>query len=125
MLKAYLPAFLWLLFITWLSVMPGVQLPSFHFFSMDKLAHAGVYGILTWLLLRGQLRIQKVSVTKSNEILILVLAALYGVLMECVQYLFIPGRFYEYDDMLANAFGVVVGWGFFRLSLKLSKKFTT
>ncbi len=125
MIKAYLPALLWLLFITGLSVMPGVQLPAFHLFSADKLAHAVVYGVLTWLLLRAYTRTRQAPLSFGKEIIVLCLSTIYGVFMEFVQYAFIPGRFYEYDDMLANAFGAVMGWLFFRLSLKMSNIFTT
>lgn len=113
MMKAYWPALLWLVIITILSVMPNVQLPSFNLFSMDKLAHAGVYGIFTWLLLRGY---EKFKGTPGNRIFIIItcISIFYGVLMEFVQFAFIPGRFYEIDDMLANAFGSIVGLAFFR-----------
>lgn len=125
MIKAYLPALLWLLLITGLSVMPGVQLPAFHLFSADKLAHAVVYGVLTWLLLRANTRTRQAPLSFGKEIVVLCLSTIYGVFMEFVQFAFIPGRFYEYDDMLANAFGSVMGWVFFRLSLKMSNYFTT
>ncbi|HOY03772.1 MAG TPA: VanZ family protein [Saprospiraceae bacterium] len=113
MIKAYWPAFVWLLVITGLSVMPGVQLPSFQLFAMDKLAHAFVYGVLTWLLLRANMR-----TNRWNELVIFCISTSYGVLMEFVQYAFIPGRFYEIDDMLANAFGCIIGWLCFRIALK-------
>lgn len=118
MIKAYLPALLWLLFITGLSVMPGVQLPAFHLFSADKLAHAVVYGVLTWLLLRAYTRTRQAPLSFGKEIIVLCLSTIYGVFMEFVQFAFIPGRFYEYDDMLANALGSVMGWVFFRLTFK-------
>lgn len=120
MIKAYWPAFLWLLVITGLSVMPGVQLPSFQLFAADKLAHAFVYGVLTWLLLRANTRLVPGRTNRWNEIIMLCISTSYGVLMEFVQYAFIPGRFYEVDDMLANAFGCIVGWLCFRIALKIN-----
>lgn len=118
MIKAYWPALLWLLFITGLSVMPGVQLPSFQLFSSDKLAHAVVYGVLTWLLLRAYYRSHQAFSGNVPAFVICCISISYGILMEFVQYQFIPGRFYEVDDMLANAFGCVVGWAVFRITLK-------
>lgn len=120
MIKAFLPAFLWLLLITILSVMPGVQLPSFHLFAADKLAHAAVYGVLTWLLLRAYVLTRQVPLTRWKQALLLGLSTFYGVLMEFVQYAFIPGRFYEYDDMLANAIGAVMGWFCFKWVVKVN-----
>lgn len=112
-MKAYWPALLWLVIITILSVMPNVQLPSFNLFSMDKLAHAGVYGIFTWLMLRGYWKM-KGTPDNKNIIVIACISIFYGVLMEFVQFAFIPGRFYEIDDMLANAFGSIVVLALFR-----------
>ena len=40
---------------------------------------------------------------------IFLVASCYGVLMEFVQYAFIPGRFYEYGARLANAAGAAGG----------------
>ncbi|MEI6411227.1 MAG: VanZ family protein [Bacteroidota bacterium] len=117
-LRYLIPAVLWLSVITWLSVIPNLQLPSVKFFAPDKLGHAGVYGLLSWLLLWGFARAQAakgahISARETGGIL--AFAAAYGVLMEFVQYAFIPGRYYEYGDMLANASGAVLGWLAFRL----------
>lgn len=120
MIKNYWPVFLWLLFITGLSVMPGVQLPSFQLFSADKLAHAFVYGVLTWLLLRSYTRIGPGRAGILPQVVICGISVFYGILMEFVQYAFIPGRFYEIDDMLANAFGCLIGWAFFRFIFKIN-----
>lgn len=114
----YVPAFLWLLLITALSVMPGVQLPSFSLFATDKLAHAIVYAMLTWLMLRAYQRSRNSRILSWKEWIFPVLSTAYGVLMEFVQYAFIPGRFYEYDDMLANAFGAFFGGLCFQLYQK-------
>jgi len=45
-------------------------------------------------------------------------ATAFGALMEWVQFRFFPDRFFEYDDMLANAVGAVVGWWVFTLTSK-------
>lgn len=109
--SVYFPAFLWLLLVSGLSVMPGAQLPKFNLFSIDKLAHAGVYGILTWLLLWGMGRAQPNTPLRPAQVAGAILFATgYGILMEFVQYAFIPGRFYEIDDMIANAVGSVAAW---------------
>jgi VanZ family protein len=117
-LKYLIPALLWLAVITWLSVMPNMQLPSVKFFAPDKLGHTGAYFLLSWLLLYGFARAQVAKGTRLGTREtggILAFAAAYGVLMEFVQYAFVPGRYYEYGDMLANASGAVLGWLAFRL----------
>jgi len=117
MKKSFLPAFLWLLLITGVSVMPGIQVPKFSLIGADKLGHAFVYGVLTVLILRAcQLRNRPPGrVTGKQTAGTLVFAIGYGVGMEFVQYAFLPGRFYEYDDMLANAIGAFTGWLVFYL----------
>jgi VanZ family protein len=63
---------------------------------------------------------KKEPLTRWKEVLMLGLSTFYGVLMEFVQYAFIPGRFYEYDDMLANAIGAVIGWFCFKWVIKIN-----
>jgi VanZ family protein len=89
-------AMLWLGIITWLSTAPSIQLPSFSLLSADKLAHAACYALLTLLLLWAG---------PPRWWLMPLCASLYGAFMEWVQATFFPSRFFEYDDMLANAIG--------------------
>lgn len=110
----FAPALLWLLLITALSTLPNPQLPGFKLLAADKLVHAVVYGVLAWLLLRGWSRLTERRIGWRERTAAFLLATAYGVLMEWVQYAFIPGRFYEFDDMLANALGAVVGAAIFR-----------
>lgn len=114
---AYWPALLCLTGITILSVLPNVQLPKFELVASDKLGHAVAYGTLTWLALRG-LRRSTGRMTSAGAWMTLLFAIAYGVLMEFVQYAFVPGRFYEYDDMIANAFGALVAWSIFMARLR-------
>lgn len=114
-LKIWWPAAAWLMLITVLSVIPGSQLPKFALFSIDKLGHAAVYAILSWLCLRAA---QVQGLGRSAGLAVFGFATMYGILMEFVQYTFVPGRFYEYDDMLANAIGAGLGWLIFGLFRK-------
>ena len=104
-LKPLLPAFFWLVAITYLSVTSGLQLPKFEIFSADKVGHAGAYALLVWLLLWGIWKSKNRAATRGEMFLIFCFAAAYGALMEWVQGTFFPNRFFEYDDMLANAAG--------------------
>lgn len=116
-LKSFRAAFFWLLVVTGLSVMPSVQLPKFELFAADKLGHAGVYAMLSWLVLSGIRRSEKRLPTRREMLAAFAFSTFYGVLMEWVQGTFIPGRFYELDDMIANAFGAALAWAawvFFR-----------
>ena len=111
MIKPYLPALLWLIFVTGLSVTPGVPLPKFDLFSSDKIGHATAYGLLSGLLLWGLFRSKKRLSNWKEGLLIFSLSTGYGILLEFVQGAFIPGRFYEIDDMIANAAGAALAWG--------------
>jgi VanZ family protein len=101
-----LPA-IWLLIITGLSVMPGAQIPKIHLFSMDKLGHLLAYGVLCGLVLRAAQPNR--TNWRSRAIWAILFASMYGILMEIIQFSFVPGRFYEYADMMANAFGALLG----------------
>lgn len=109
----FLPALLCLVGITLLSVFPNPQLPKFNLISSDKLLHALAYGTQAWLLLWGWRRKTSSPVGGSARLSALAAAAAYGVLMEWVQYALVPSRFYEFDDMLANAAGAAIAAFFF------------
>lgn len=111
MIKPYLPALLWLIFVTGLSVTPGVPLPKFDLFSPDKLGHVAAYGLLSGLLLWGLSRSKKRLPNWKEGLLIFAGSTGYGILLEFVQGALIPGRFYEVDDMIANATGAALAWG--------------
>jgi VanZ family protein len=113
---------LWLAFITGLSVMPSVQLPRFDLFSGDKLAHAIVYGVLSWLLLYGWEGIERRPLTTKVFGVTVLCSTLYGILMEWVQFTFVPGRMYEPDDMIANCTGALAGGFLYKFFSKRKRK---
>lgn len=113
MTKNYLPAVLWLLIITGMSLVPKIQLPKFDLFSTDKIGHVAAYGLLVWLILYGFKKQNGRNTSWKEGLTIVCLATLYGALLEFVQGNFIPGRFFGYDDMIANAVGAVASWGVF------------
>lgn len=108
MVKPFVPAAIWLVIVTYLSTSGGVPLPKFDLFSADKIGHAGAYAILVWLLLWGIWKTKNREATGGEKFLVFALAAGYGAFMEWVQGTFFPGRFFEYDDMLANAAGALL-----------------
>ena len=107
----WLPAFLWLLIVTGASVTPGVSLPKFDLFSVDKIGHLFAYGALFWLSSWGYTRSSGRRAGWKEGLAIFVLSTAYGIFMEYVQGAFIPGRFYEVDDMIANTAGAAIAWG--------------
>ena len=116
MLKALFPAFAWLVAITVLSATPAPSLPEFKLVSADKFEHAAAYGLLAWLILYGWKKSGAGGVTGlGSSALVFTFAAGYGVLMEFMQLTFFPNRHFEYDDMLANAAGALLGVLLFRI----------
>ncbi len=108
---------LWALVILALSITPGQELPDIQFWEFDKFAHIGVYGLLTFLACAA-------FATRSAggiggipfRWFVLIGAVLYGVAIECVQGAWIPQRYFDVFDILANALGSVAGalaYGFF------------
>ena len=106
----WLPPLLWLVLTTVVSVLPGVQLPQFSLVSIDKLGHALAYAGLTGLCWWALRRLHARAPTFREGLLLFCFAAGYGALMEFVQGHFLPSRFFEFDDMLANNFGAAIAW---------------
>lgn len=107
---------IWLICITWLSTKGGVALPGFRLIGADKLAHAAAYGLLAWLVLWAFPQDKLSGLFK-----VWLFAAGYGAAMEWVQYRFFPNRFFEFDDMLANAIGAFLALVVVQV-LKISRK---
>ena len=86
--------------------MPGVNLPESlaDSFSWDKLAHAVIYGVQVWLMLRALVR-----PSAGQTLAVLSVSVLYGASMEAIQYAFFPGRYFELLDIAANTVGSVFG----------------
>ncbi|MFK7932902.1 MAG: VanZ family protein [Saprospiraceae bacterium] len=115
---AFLPAILWAVFIFGLSAMPSVNLPEvwFDLFSIDKLAHAFVYGVLTLLIIRGYFL--NSNLTKKTKVLAVITAGIFGISMEIMQYAFFPNRYFEFLDIIANICGSIVSLFFTRYFIK-------
>ncbi len=113
--RVLLPGIIWFAVVTYLSTRPGLSLPEFNLFQLDKLGHAGAYAIMGWLWMYAWAQLQGRRITFRQGLLVFALASLYGVLMEWVQGAFLPGRIFGFDDMIANAIGAAVAWGAWRI----------
>ncbi len=114
MFKSFVPAFIWLIVITLLSTKGGVSMPGFNLFQIDKVGHAGAYALLVGLSLFGLHRYQVLERAPFRiGLLVFLIASLYGVFMEFIQFEYFPDRHFEVDDMLANTFGAAAAWWLF------------
>ena len=100
-----------LILAIWLgSLMPlnNVVLPG-----SDKLHHFAAYGglMLIWVLATPHLNLRR-------QALMACVFMLMGLTIEVAQG-FTPYRFFEWADALANAVGVLIGWTFGQLALRI------
>lgn len=92
---------LYLLIIAFLCLLPSDSSPPIGI--RDKVLHASAYGIGALLVMHGFL---------GRRFLLLLVVFVWGVLMEIGQR-YVPGRSFEYADMLANGVGIILGVGVF------------
>ena len=98
-------ALAWMALLFYLSHQPGLDTPML-FPAQDKVFHAGVYGVLGFLLLIAQPRRAQGYSWKQVGISALI-ASLYGLSDEIHQY-FIPGRSTEVLDWVADSLGALM-----------------
>ena len=105
-----LPPVLWGLVIFVLSLMPGGQgnMLLFGIPHFDKVGHFGMYAIWAFLIFMALSGYPLASKTKAFWISVL-LGAFTGVALEYGQYFMHQGRSFELADMIANAFGALIG----------------
>jgi len=104
-LKPFLPALACLAAITYLSTSPKTPVPELNFWSSDKIGHLFMYVLFAGLSIWGLQKAKKRRATAGEQTIIGGLASGYGAFMEWIQGAFVPGRFFEYGDMLANVAG--------------------
>jgi len=97
-----LPALAWMGLIFWLSSQPKLPQVIFLFDGIDKLFHAGAYGVLGLLV-----AFAVGATTRRAAGVAVVIASLYGVSDELHQY-FVPGRSCDVFDWLADTGGAAV-----------------
>jgi len=80
---------------------------------LDKLEHSFAYFVL---IISFMLAYKKAgSLTQKRSYRLLLIASLYGFILELVQYKFFSYRFFEWLDAGANVAGVLIGFVIFKL----------
>ena len=113
----YLPSIIWGIIILFVSSLPNLQVPESGFDFGDKIFHFGEYLIFSLFLIpvaRGDSRrpFSRKGITIWQKI------ALIGISLAVIDELhqiFIPGRFCELGDILADFLGIIVGLLIIRL----------
>ena len=99
--------YFWALLILFVSVIPGEALPSISIWEPDKVMHATVYGILTFLLFRT-IKIRSLTYSlKKSALTAFILCIFYGFIIELIQ-LMLPDRKFDLFDALANSIGCFI-----------------
>ncbi len=75
------------------------------FFQVDKLMHLTAYAILTFL----WIYVLNEKGSKHFFFKSLSIAIVYGIALECAQYVFFTGRSFEFLDIMANIIGAIIG----------------
>ena len=91
-----------------LSIIPSSDVPYVGFDHFDKIAHLGMYTVLSALIYGYALRSY---VTSSFRMMIVCfsLASGYGLLIEILQHCFFESRSFEFYDIISNIIGSLIG----------------
>ncbi len=106
MIRYVLPALVWTLTVTILTLLPGKDLPEVNIVNFDKVAHLGVFFLLCILYLRWKSFGPRLQA--SNFTIACIIIA-YGGIIEILQGTFYTDRFSDIWDFAANSTGVLTG----------------
>lgn len=119
---------LWALVIMVLTFTPGPNLPPlphWELISFDTFVHTVIFGVLIFLLANTLKRLDSDSFLSKYQLLVaLLLAFAYGVLIEVIQP-YIPGRTFDYYDILSNTIGCFIGLIVLWIQTAFSRSFLT
>jgi VanZ family protein len=121
----YWLAFLWVLLIIILLVMPARDIPSVGFLErihFDKFVHFSLFGILVALWTIPYADKHSPSQNTRFFLLVCLIACAFGAAMEWVQLEFTKDRDYENGDIVADAIGAIVGMIISMLWVKHEKR---
>jgi VanZ family protein len=109
----YLPAFLWLIFSTYLFCSPGSGEPKYEWLiqiNFDKLVHFGIFSVQVFLTCWGYRGRNPDTLSPTIPFLLFTsLAIVFGVVIEFLQDGYIPNRSFQVGDIVADTLGSVIG----------------
>jgi len=111
--KKLIPAILWALFILALCALPGAAIPDLTFLDWlkpDKIVHLFLFSFLAFLLIKGFTeQIAAPFLNDYPKLISVLIASIYGVLVEILQEYCISGRHGDVYDSMADALGAITG----------------
>jgi hypothetical protein len=108
-----LPLFIYAAIIIFISSLENISIPSIGLRLEDKIVHFLEYFIFGFLLLRALHFGSSSPVTIKLFLLSIAIGVFFGITDEFHQY-FVPGRYFDLLDWLADSIGVTVGGEFYR-----------
>jgi nicotinamide riboside kinase len=121
-LHSFWPAVIWFVFATILFCLPGKALPErtwFNVIFLDKWIHIFLFTVLVTFI--GLPFLESFMGKKKQFFIMLSVAMncfLYGIVMEIVQYYFIPNRSFDLKDIVGDGVGCILGWYFIQYQIK-------
>jgi len=114
------PGFLWILLIFVITGLPGDYVPAYLSFlewlSPDKWVHIILFGVLSFLLLRGLRKQYQFPGLRYHYVhYTLLFGIILGLITEVMQVFVFTGRNGNVFDFAANTMGCFAGWGAYRL----------
>ena len=121
LLKYYTPAILWIILIMVLCTLPGNDIPSNSFFEkvhFDKIVHFCLFGGIVLLLSLAIYR-QKKYISPATLVILVIMAASYGLAIEFIQKYWAVGRSFDMYDVIADSLGAIAGVWMFKVTRRL------
>ncbi len=112
----FLPGIAWFFVVMVLICLPGQDIPSNNIFArlhIDKIVHAGIFGLMVILFVRpiAMSSIDK-ALKRQYYFRIAVSVAIWGLATEFIQLYFVPGRSFDLWDFAADAVGCALAYIF-------------
>ena len=107
-----LPAIIFAVVIFVQSSIPYFSPPSFGFSFQDKIIHVAVFGILGFLATRAFYYNSNETLKKYAILIGIIISLFYGISDEIHQS-FVPGRYPEVGDVIADFVGIILAQLFF------------
>ena len=123
LIKKFIPGIAWFFLVLILLCLPGNEFPKniewLEKIYFDKWVHAGLFGILAFLLMYPYAKSEIDLQSKLNTILKIALAvSVWGLTTEFIQKYFVPFRNFDLWDWAADSVGALAALVFWRIRLK-------
>lgn len=116
-LRYFAPAILWIILILVVCTLPGNDIPSNSFLDkihFDKFVHFGLFGGIVLFLSLGIYK-QKKYISPLTLVLLVIVAAGYGLAIEFIQKYWAIGRSFDMYDVVADTLGAIAGVWVFKI----------